>query len=232
MPCHDRGPLFPDCLDPNAAMTTPTPDALTLALQPLLVPAFTLWEAPFTWLEMVAFVLSLAMVAANMRVMPVAWPLAIVSSLLYFGLFWSYQLYGDGSLQIFFAVVSLWGWWQWLRGTDQGAPLQVRHLPRRAWLPVFGAGLLLWPAIGWFLDTRTPTDVPYWDAFPTAFSLIGQWLLARKYVENWPTWIGVNLVATALFAYKGLYLTVLLYAVFVVLSVLGWKAWRAQVRQP
>jgi nicotinamide mononucleotide transporter len=50
MPCHDRGPLFPDCLDPNAAMTTPTPDALTLALQPLLVPAFTLWEAPFTWL--------------------------------------------------------------------------------------------------------------------------------------------------------------------------------------
>ena len=71
MPCHDRGPLFPDCLDPNAAMTTPTPDALTLALQPLLVPAFTLWEAPFTWLEMVAFVLSLAMVAANMRVMPV-----------------------------------------------------------------------------------------------------------------------------------------------------------------
>lgn len=203
MPCHDRGPLFPDCLDPNAAMTTPTPDALTLALQPLLVPAFTLWEAPFTWLEMVAF-----------------------------GLFWSYQLYGDGSLQIFFAVVSLWGWWQWLRGTDQGAPLQVRHLPRRAWLPVFGAGLLLWPAIGWFLDIRTPTDVPYWDAFPTAFSLIGQWLLARKYVENWPTWIGVNLVATALFAYKGLYLTVILYAIFVVLSVLGWKAWRAQVRQP
>ena len=132
MPCHDRGPLFPDCLDPNAAMTTPTPDALTLALQPLLVPAFTLWEAPFTWLEMVAFVLSLAMVAANMRVMPVAWPLAIVSSLLYFGLFWSYQLYGDGSLQIFFAVVSLWGWWQWLRG-DHGAPLPITSLRPRAW---------------------------------------------------------------------------------------------------
>jgi nicotinamide mononucleotide transporter len=207
-------------------------DAITTALQPILIPAFTLWGAPFTWLELIAFVLSIAMVFANMRVMPVAWPLAIVSSLLYFGLFWSYKLYGDGSLQIFFAVVALWGWWQWLRGTDDGSPLVVRHLPDRALLPVVAAGLVLWPAIGWFLDTYTDTDVPYWDAFPTAFSLIGQWLLARKYVENWPTWIVVNVVSVALFAYKGLYLTVLLYAIFVVLSVVGWRAWRAQVNHP
>ena len=207
-------------------------DAITQALQPILVPAFTLWNAPFTWLELIAFVLSIAMVLANMRVMPVAWPLAIVASVLYFGLFWSYKLYGDGALQIFFAVVALWGWWQWLRGTDDGSPLVVRHLPARARLPVLAAGLLLWPAIGRFLDVYTDTDVPYWDAFPTAFSLIGQWLLGRKYVENWPTWIGVNIVGAALFAYKGLYLPTLLYAIFVVLSVAGWRAWRAQVSHP
>ena len=94
------------------------------------------------------------------------------------------------------------------------------------------AGLVLWPAIGWFLDTYTDSDVPYWDAFPTAFSLIGQWLLGRKYVENWPTWIAVNVVSVALFAYKGYYLTVLLYTIFIVLSVVGWKAWRQQVSHP
>lgn len=207
-------------------------DAITTALQPILIPAFTLWDSPFTWLELIAFVLSIAMVLANMRVMPVAWPLAVVSSLLYFGLFWSYKLYGDGSLQIFFAVVALWGWWQWLRGTDHGAPLVVRHLPKRAWAPVIGAGLVLWPAIGWFLDHYTDTDVPYWDAFPTAFSLIGQWLLGRKYVENWTTWVVVNTVSVGLFAYKGLYLTVILYAIFIVLSVAGWRAWRSQVSNP
>ena len=207
-------------------------DAITAALQPILIPAFTLWEAPFTWLELIAFVLSIAMVFANMRVMPIAWPLAIVASVLYFGLFWSGKLYGDASLQIFFAVVGAWGWWQWLRGQDDGGPLVVRHLSASQRLPLIGAGLVLWPAIGWFLDTYTDSDVPYWDAFPTAFSLIGQWLLGRKYVENWPTWIVVNIVSVALFAYKGYYLTVLLYAIFIVLSVVGWKAWRQQVRHP
>ena len=108
----------------------------------------------------------------------------------------------------------------------------VRHLSAAQRLPVVAAGFVLWPAIGWFLDTNTDTDVPYWDAFPTAFSLVGQWLLGRKYVENWPMWIVVNVVSVALFAYKGYYLTVLLYAIFIVLSVVGWKAWRTQVSHP
>ena len=95
---------------PGLPRKNPPMDAITTALQPILIPAFTLWEAPFTWLELIAFVLSIAMVFANMRVMPVAWPLAIVASVLYFGLFWSGKLYGDASLQIFFAVVGGWGW--------------------------------------------------------------------------------------------------------------------------
>ena len=60
-------------------------------------------------------------------------------------------------------------------------------------------------------------------------SVIGQWLLGRKYVENWPVWIVVNVVSTALFAYKGLWLTVVLYGVFVALSVVGWRAWQRLV---
>ncbi len=80
----------------------------------------------------------------------------------------------------------------------------------------------------------TDTDVPWWDAFPTAASVLGQWLLGRKYVENWPVWIAVNLVAIGLFAYKGLWLTVVLYAIFVAMSLLGWRAWRqlAATRTP
>ena len=107
-------------------------DSLLHSVQPFFAAAFTLWGSPVTWLEIVAFVLAVVMVVMNMRVNPVAWPLACLSSLLYFALFWNSRLYGDASLQIFFAVIALWGWWQWLRGTRaDGAALQVSVLPVR-----------------------------------------------------------------------------------------------------
>lgn len=209
-------------------------DALLQALQPLFVVWFSLWGAPVTRLEGLAFVLALAMVVLNIRVNPLAWPLAIASSLMYFALFWNSKLYGDASLQIVFALVALWGWWQWLRAVeDSGASLQVRHLSTRGRMFAMLAVAVTWPAIGSFLAQQTDTDVPWWDAFPTAASLVGQWLLGRKYVENWPTWVVVNVVSVALFAYKGLWLTVVLYTLFIALSVVGWRAWArlAQARQ-
>src|SRR5215217_7281836 len=95
-------------------------DALLAGLKPLFAPAFVLWGSGVTWLEAVAFALALATVLLNIRVNPLGWPLAIVSSLLYFGLFWNSRLYGDAGLQILFAVVALWGWWQWVLGTQAG----------------------------------------------------------------------------------------------------------------
>ena len=106
-------------------------DPLLQALRPLFAPAFTLWGAPATWLELIAVVLALVMVALNMRVNPLAWPLAIASSLLYFLLFWDSRLYGEAGLQIFFVAVALWGWWQWLLATlDHDTALRVCALPR------------------------------------------------------------------------------------------------------
>jgi nicotinamide mononucleotide transporter len=200
------------------------------ALAPALAPAFALWGSTVTWLELAAFVLALGTVWMNIRVNPLGWPLAIVSSLLYVGLFWHSRLYGDASLQVFFAVVALWGWWQWLHGTQEdGRPLEVRTLATRGRIHVLLALGVAWPATGWFLKRWTDTDVPWWDAFPTAASVIGQWLLGRKYLENWPTWLVVNVVSVGLFAYKALWLTVVLYVVFLVLSLVGWRAWRRRV---
>jgi nicotinamide mononucleotide transporter len=200
-------------------------------LEPLLATAFTLWGSPVTALEVVAFVLAVWMVVCNMRVNPLAWPLAIVSSLAYLVLFAHNKLYGEAGLQVVFAVVALWGWWQWLRGTQaDGRKLQVRWLTGRARAGLAAATLLAWPLLGLFLDRATDSDVPYWDAFPTTASLAGQWLLGRKYVENWPTWVIVNVVSVALFAWKGLWLTVLLYALFTLMALVGWRAWARLAR--
>jgi nicotinamide mononucleotide transporter len=201
-------------------------DGLLQSARPLLAPAFSLWGSPVSWVEMLAFVLSLAMVVCNIRVNVAAWPLAIVASLLYFLLFWGSRLYGEATLQLFFVAVASWGWWQWLRGRDaDGSALQVRLLPGRGRLSLLAAVALAWPLLGAFLRQATDTDVPWWDALPTAGSVAGQWLLGRKYVENWPVWAAVNAVSVGLFAWKGLWLTALLYLLFLLMALWGWRTW-------
>jgi len=192
--------------------------------------AFILWGAPTTWLEVIAFALALAMVACNIREIHWGWPLAAISSVLYCALFWRSKLYGDAALQVFFALVAVWGWSQWLRGRrDDGSALTISRLSRRGLLASLATGALLWPATGWFLKTWTDTDVPWWDAFPTAVSVIGQVLLGRKVLENWVVWLVVNVVSVGLFAWKGLWLTTVLYTLFAALSVVGWRAWQRRI---
>ena len=207
-------------------------ETLLLAARPALLPAFTLWSSAVTWLEIVAFVLALAMVVCNLRVHVAGWPLAIVSSLLYALLFADSKLYGEAALQLLFIALALWGWWQWLRGTTaSGSALQVRQMTQRHRAVALAATLAAWPALAWLLMLTTDSDVPWFDALPTVGSITGQLLLARKWVENWPVWLAVNLVSVALFAYKGLTLTAILYALFAALSVLGWQAWRQRALQ-
>jgi nicotinamide mononucleotide transporter len=202
-------------------------DTLLLAARPLLAAAFTLWGSPVTWLEIVAFVLAVAMVLANLRVNPVGWPLAIASSLLYALLFADSRLYGEATLQIFFVVVACWGWWQWLRGTGaDGTALRVSWMDGRTrWLAA-ALTLAAWPLAALLLMRLTDSDVPWLDALATVASVCGQILLGRKFVENWAVWVGVNCFSIGLFAYKSLWLTALLYAVFALLAVAGWRAWQ------
>jgi nicotinamide mononucleotide transporter len=198
--------------------------------RPALSPLFTLWGSPVTLLELAAFVVALAMVAANMRVHWVAWPLAIASSLAYALLFADARLYGEAGLQFVFIAVALWGWWQWLRGTgSDGRPLQVHRLRPRQIVIAALATAAGWVLLAQLLEHATDSDVPWFDALPTVASLTGQLLLARKCIENWPTWLFVNLVSVALFAHKALWLTAILYALFAMLSVLGWWAWKRRL---
>ena len=200
---------------------------------PLLLPAFTWGGSAFTWLELVATVLALWMVVCNLRVNPLGWPLAIASSALYGLLFVHSKLYGEAALQGVFMMLGGWGWWQWLRGTgDDGARLQVRRLtPGQRWAAL-AATLAAWPLLGLLLARLTDSDLPYLDALPTVGSLAGQYLLARKWVDNWPAWVAVNIFSVLLFATKGLWLTTALYALFALMALAGWRAWASLLPAP
>ena len=200
---------------------------LLQAAQPLLAVAFTLWGSPVTWLEIVAFVLSVWMVVCNMHVNPLGWPLAMASSALYALLFASSKLYGEAGLQSLFIAMAAWGWWQWLRGhDDKGQQLHVGTLGTRARWQVLAATAAAWPLLALLLARATDSDVPWLDALPTVGSVAGTLLLARKRIENWPVWVAVNAVSVGLFAVKGLWLTVLLYALFCAMALAGWRAWK------
>lgn len=201
----------------------------------MLEVAFTVLGVDVTWLELLAFGLALGCVVCNVLEIHWAWPMAIAASLLYAWLFFANRLYGDVAVQGFFVVTSIWGWYQWLfgkRSDDAGAsvPLRIARLgPHR----LFAVGLswvALWPVLGWTLARFTHTDVPYFNAFPTVGSFIGQILLALKFVETWPAWLVVNGVSVALYASKQLWLTALLYVIFAALAVAGWRRWHRLAR--
>jgi len=196
----------------------------------MLEAAFVFLGVPVTWLEIWAFALALGCVVCNVFEIHWGWPLAFVSSVLYAWLFFASRLYGEGSLQLFFAGTAIWGWWQWLFGSRRDRsgvdrPLKVARLTPRGLTGVGVVWLLAWPALGLVLARVTDTDVPFFDAFPTAGSVVGQILLGRKFIENWPVWILVNVVSVALFTHKGLWLTAGLYVFFALLAFAGWRRW-------
>lgn len=193
--------------------------------------AFTAFGVGVTWLEIVAFVLALSCVVFNVLEIHWAWPLAIAASLLYAWLFFESRLYGDVAVQGFFVLSSIWGWYQWLFGrrrSESGTStrLRIAELGGRRRVYVLALWLALWPLLGMLLARFTDTDVPYFNAFPTIGSFIGQILLALKFVETWPVWLIVNAVSIVLYASKELWLTALLYLIFGALAVAGWRRWR------
>lgn len=188
--------------------------------------AFSLFGAPVSWAELIGAALGLAMVICNILQIHWGWPLAFLSSVMYGFVFADAGLFAECALQAFFAVTALWGWWQWLRGRDDaGQTLLPRALGKRVAIALMAASAIAVPALALFLMHFTSSNVPWWDALPTVLSLAATYLLGRKYVANWPLWIVVNLISMGLFAYKGLWLTVGLYALFAVMAALGWKAW-------
>ncbi|MEC5215679.1 nicotinamide mononucleotide transporter [Actimicrobium sp. GrIS 1.19] len=188
---------------------------------PILLFGFT--TAP---LELISFVLSIITVVLTIRQNAWAWLFTIISSTTYAVVFLEAKLYGDTGLQALFILVSVWGWYQWLYGGDDHSTLPVSRLSRRG----LAMSALLWLAgfavLSLFLKHWTDTDVPYMDGFLTAGSLLGQLLLSRKKLENWHVWIAVDVLYVGLYVYKGLVLTALLYGLFVIMAIIGLRAWR------
>jgi nicotinamide mononucleotide transporter len=155
-----------------------------------------------------------------------SWPTALVNVALYSVVFYESGLYSDMGLQVVYFALSLYGWYEWLYGGAGHTTLKVSRTPRRTWLILSVTGLAFW-AVDGALTSRLPgVAVPYIDAATATTSLVAQYMMTRKLLENWIVWIVVDVAYVALFIWRGLYLTAVNYAVYLVLAVLGYLAWK------
>lgn len=157
------------------------------------------------------------------------WPVGLVQVAAYAWVFFGAKLYSDVILQVCFFVIQAYGWWHWLRGGENHRTLPVTRLSRAALAGWIATGALLTAGWGLLMHRTTDAALPFWDAGILVFSLIAQWLQARKVLENWLGWIGVNSVAIGVYWAKDLRLTSGLYVIFWVMAVLGWRQWRGSM---
>jgi nicotinamide mononucleotide transporter len=184
----------------------------------------------FDLLEAAAVLFGIVSVYLSVRENIASWPTAIVNVTLYIFVFQRARLYADMALQVVYIGISLYGWYEWLHGGRGKSRLAVSRGTGRLAAVLAGIGLVAAALLGTLLARYTNAALPYLDATTTTTSLIAQWMMARKILENWLVWVSVDVVYIGMFVYKSLILTAGLYAVFLVLSLMGYFQWKRTLR--
>jgi nicotinamide mononucleotide transporter len=154
------------------------------------------------------------------------WPVGIANNIFYLVVFWHAKLYADSCLQLFYMAVSIYGLWAWRYGGKRHTELSVGRVSTKT-VPLLVIVTVIAAAVLRFvLHSYTDSTVPFWDGMTTAMSLVAQYMLGRKWLENWWLWMAVDVIYVGLYVYKHLYLTAVLYAVFFGLCVAGWLRWQ------
>ena len=181
-------------------------------------------------LEWAAALLGVINVALVVRRSIWNYPFGLAMVTLYFFVFFEARLYSDALLQIFFFVVNLYGWWNWVQARTAAGEVPVGTMSARArliWTAGTAAACLIW---GVGMASFTDAAAPLIDAGIAGTSVAAQILLARRRIETWLFWILVDLAAIPLFWSRGLPYTSGLYVLFLMLSIAGLAGWAQQLR--
>ena len=195
---------------------------------PLNVVLFHFGQDAVTWAELLGFVTGALCVWLTVRFHIANFPIGIANNVFFLVLFWTARLYADASLQIVYLVLGALGWWAWLHGGARRGRLVMGRAGGRAVALLLA---LVVPAT-WGLTAilSAAHDIaPFWDALTTALSLAAQWLLNLKKLQNWYLWIAADVIYVPLYFVKVLYLTGIVYVLFLTLCVFGLRAWVKQI---
>jgi len=157
-------------------------------------------------------------------------PVGIANNIVFIALFLSSGLYGDMGLQVIYVALGIHGWYEWLRGGMNHSVLYVSRMQLKEGIVLAGIGCMATWGLTKYLIT-IHDSAPFLDALTTVLSLIAQYLLNWKRLENWYVWIIADIIYVGLYAYKHLYLTAILYALFIIMCLSGLAAWKRSQQQ-
>lgn len=177
------------------------------------------------YLEIAGVVIGLVYVWLEYKASIWLWAASIIMPVIYVFVYYDSGFYADMGISIYYFIANIYGWIAWKNKRDDGKPLPITRIPKRLLLPYAAAAVFAFAAIAFILIRFTDSDVPYGDSFTTALSIVGLWMLARKYVEQWIVWIAVDVVCATLYLYKGLYPTAGLYSLYSIIAVAGYFKW-------
>lgn len=185
------------------------------------------------WIELFGVVTGILYVILEVRQNKLLWPLGLITSVAYVYIFFTGKFYADMGLQVYYVLISIYGWYFWSRGgvKAEKGDLPVARINRLQFfllLLAFGAA---WAGIYYVLDRHTDSTVPLGDSFTTALAIVATWMLTRKIIEMWFLWIIANVVSIGLYIYKGLYPTVMLYVVYAGMAVYGYFEWKKSMKK-
>jgi nicotinamide mononucleotide transporter len=178
-----------------------------------------------TWLEYTAVFFGIASVLFSRKENILVYPTGIINTVLYTWFCFSWwDLYAEGSLNFYYTIMSLYGWYAWTR-KKEGKPLPISYNTKKDWMISISFFFISWVILYLILENYTNSSVPIGDSFASAAAYTGMWQMTRKKVENWIWWIVTNIASVPLYFYKGAVFTSVQYIVFLVLAVMGLVAW-------
>ena len=156
------------------------------------------------------------------------WPVGLAYALVSLLVFYKARLYSDLVLHVFYVFMNGYGWYYWLRGAgarSSGGRLVVARLRKRSASLLGTATVIGIIAMGWLFDYYTDADLAYWDSTTTVMSFAAMWMAAHKYIENWIVWLVIDVLATGIYIFKGIWPYAVLYGLYIPMAVWGWMAW-------
>ncbi len=201
-------------------------------MSPLEIAANSLggWAESLSPLEIAAVLLGTANIILLVRRNILNYPFGMAMVLLYVVIDYRSRLYGEMGLQVFFFVVQGYGWWLWARAGGVEHQVDVRWLGWKARIACLAAIGIFALLVGTFMHRLTDAAMPFADATLAGASIVAQFLLSFRRIENWVLWIAIDLGSVPLFYSRGLHLTAVLYAAFLVLSIIGLREWTRAYR--